>query len=100
MEVEAATTLCSVEGASGEHRHSLQVPSPDATTSNSIVHNVHPTHPFLDMKAQPASETPNHPEISEGITDADSDDDADEIESRQRVQLICPRHDSCSLSVF
>ena len=87
MEVEAATTLCSVEGASGEHRHSLQVrvPSPNATTSNSIVHNVHPTHPFLDMKAQPTSETPSHPEISEGITDADSDDNADELESRQRV---------------
>ena len=54
---------------------------PDTTTSNSIVHNVHPTHPFLDMKAKPATETPNHVEISEDITMTDDNSE----ESRQRV---------------
>ena len=62
---------------------------PDATTSNSIVHDVHPTHPFLDMKAKPATQTLHPLEISEGITAAD--DNTDEPESRQRVNLSTTR---------
>ena len=89
VEVEAAMTLYFVEGASGERRHSLPVPGPDATTSNSIVHDVHPTHPFLDLKVKPATQTLHPLEISEGITA--TDDNTDERESRQRVNLSTTR---------
>jgi hypothetical protein len=63
-------------------------PSPNATMSNSIVHEVHPMHPFLDMKVKPASETLDHSEIShseisEGIIAADDNVD----ESRQRAYI-------------
>ncbi|KAI9464416.1 hypothetical protein BJY52DRAFT_1397082 [Lactarius psammicola] len=40
----------------------------------SDVHNIHPIHPFLEMKVKPASRTRSHSEISDGT----SDDNADE----------------------
>ncbi|KAH9056729.1 hypothetical protein EDB87DRAFT_1779625 [Lactarius vividus] len=41
----------------------------------SEVHNIHPIHPFLEMKVKPASRTRNRSEISDG---AISDDNVDE----------------------
>jgi hypothetical protein len=88
--------ICDITLCRGCFRSASTLPSvtsPNATTSNSIVHNVHPTHPFLDMKVKPKvkhpSETLHHLEISEGITVAE-DDAEDSRDSRQR-KLIYPR---------
>ncbi|KAN0129825.1 hypothetical protein V8E53_012297 [Lactarius tabidus] len=65
----------------------------------SIVHNVHPTHPFLDIKIKAATETLDHSEIShyeisEGITAAD--DNADESPLKH-VGYQCSY---CELDIF
>lgn len=70
---ESAIALQFVERASGEYRQFLRSFCDDVGISD--VHNIHPIHPYLEMRVKPVSRTRSRSEISDDTTDDDNVDE-------------------------